>query len=99
MPSPVSSFPFARPSAGRSELGLVLPVGGPTEKNKLIILARRLRPFDARGLRAELETVLSGKGASDRINVAVTHLAGSAPGYLDYSFSSAEEEPRCEPKS
>jgi len=86
------------PTTGPFELSVVLPVEGPTEKNKLIILARRFRAFDAAGLRSELETALDGKQPSDRINVAVSFLARYAPGYLDYSFLSAEDEVECEPR-
>ena len=94
---PVTKAP-PTPATSPSELSLVLPVEGPTEKNKLIILARRLRPFDANALRTGLETALIGASPAERINVAVTYLSGSAPGYLDYSFLSAEGDPECQPR-
>lgn len=101
--SGIKVFPpetFGRPAengAAAKGLSLVIPVSGPAEKNKLIILARRLRPFDTRALRADLDAAIAGKDAAERINVAVSHLVGSAPGYLDYSFLTAEGDAKCEP--
>lgn len=79
-----------------ADLSVRLPIKGPDEDNKLIILARRLWPFDAAALRAELEAVIAGKAETERINASVAYLAARMPGYLDYSFRSATGEPSCD---
>lgn len=75
----------------------VLPVEGPSEKNKIVILARRSGPFEPDALRRALEDAIAGKPAAQRINAAVAYLAKRAPGYLDYSFLSSEGELPCSP--
>jgi hypothetical protein len=80
-------------------LSIQIPVGPPAEENKVIILARRLLGFDADDLLDELEEVIADKPPSARINAVVSHLAGRAPGYLDYSFMSAEGELPCAEES
>ena len=78
-------------------LSIVLPIEGPTEENKIIVLARRVFPFDTADLRQELEMVIAGEPPAARINAVVSHLAGWAPGYLDYSFMSADADVECAP--
>jgi hypothetical protein len=80
------------------DLSAILPIQGPQEKSKLIILVRKMRPFDVKALRDELASALAGKPPAERINTAVTRLAAYAPGYLDYSFQSIEGESACDPK-
>jgi len=77
------------------ELSIALPVSGPDEHNKIIILARRLLPFDAAGLQKRLNHEIAGLPPARYINRAVSFLAGQAPGYLDYSFLSLAREPAC----
>lgn len=79
------------------ELSAVIPIDGPTERNKIIIMARKLRPFDSGALRKELEALLADKPVSERINTAVAYLSARVPGYLDYSFLSTEGNAACEP--
>ncbi len=71
---------------GAPEASIRLPVRDVEETNKLIVLARRLWPFDTEALRTHLEGALKGKPPSERINAAVNALVKEAPGYLDYSF-------------
>ncbi len=77
------------------EISVALPVEGPAEKNKVIVLARRAFPFNSRKLRQGLEQALARVQPAQYVNAAVSHLAGEAPGYLDYSFLSVKGEPEC----
>lgn len=88
----------SRPATGPGEIALVIPVSGPEERNKLIVLARRAFPIDTADLRRRLEEVLTGKPEAERINSVVAYLAHRYPGYLDYSFLSAKEDVTCEPQ-
>ncbi|MGH6816333.1 MAG: hypothetical protein ACREC6_11575, partial [Hyphomicrobiaceae bacterium] len=86
------------PEAEAGKLSLVLPIDGLTEKNKLIVLARRLTAIDAADLKVKLETPVAGKSPDERINAVVAYLASFAPGYLDYSFLSTQEPQPCAPR-
>ena len=86
--------PSATPSS-TTELLLGLPVTGPSERTKLIVLAKRASAFDAAGLRKNLEAAVAGKPEAERINAATAVLARAAPGYLDYSFRSVETDFPC----
>ncbi len=90
----VGSAPRDAESADKL-LSIVLPIEGPTEENKVIVLARRLFPFDTADLRQELEMVIADEPPAARINAVVSYLAGRAPGYLDYSFISADADVEC----
>lgn len=76
-------------------ISVVLPIRGPTEESKLIILVRKLRSFDTNKLRGDLNAVIEPVEPGRRINAGVTYLSGYAPGYLDYSFVAADEEIEC----
>jgi hypothetical protein len=80
------------------DLSAVLPIVGPREKSKLIVLVRKLSPFDTKALHDFLTSALIGRQPAERINTVVTRLAGFAPGYVDYSFQSVEDETECAPK-
>ena len=75
--------------------GLSLPIKGPAEAGKLVVLARRTGPFDTEALRARLAAAVEGKAPAERINAAVNSLVKEAPGYLDYSFQTVEGKPDC----
>jgi hypothetical protein len=96
-PVSLTEHATARPLDVSWQLTAVIPVDAPGEKNKLIILARRLQPFDSAALRHDLEAALEGRPASQRINTVVAQLAGYVPGYLDYSFLSADGDVACDP--
>lgn len=89
---PPQSWGGARPDDGG---GLSLPIKGPAEAGKLVVLARRTGPFDTEALRARLAAAVEGKAPAERINAAVNCLVKEAPGYLDYSFLTVEKEPDC----
>jgi hypothetical protein len=78
-------------------INIALPIEGPAEKSRLILLVQRSRAFDVNALRQEISSAIAGKAESERINVVVTKLSGRAPGYLDYSFRTAEGDVVCEP--
>jgi hypothetical protein len=78
---------------GRS---IAFAVTKPAEPNKVIIIARRLREFDAGALERELADATAGKPANQRINAVVVYLSGRVPGYLDYSFLGVEGDATCE---
>jgi hypothetical protein len=86
-----------RPTEAKDfDMSAVVPIVGPQEKSKLIILVRRLRAFDTRALHEQLSAALADKRPSERINTVVTRLAGATPGYIDYSFRSVEDQAECD---
>lgn len=80
---------------GSSPITLAIPIEGPEEKNKLIVLARKLRSFNSDGLRKSLNELIAGVPPDQIINQAVSYLSAQAPGYLDYSFMSVGKEYSC----
>jgi hypothetical protein len=88
-----------RPHVGtlQYQISAVVPVVPPAETSKLFVLAKRIVPFDADAVRVSLEAVTRPHPPHQRINAAVTFLARLAPGYLDYSFKSADGDVECKP--
>jgi hypothetical protein len=86
------------PLQSKSELSVDVPIEGPSERVKLIVLARRGWPTNADSLRTALAAALKDKPENERINAATTYLSRSAPGYLDYTFRSVEDVTTCEPQ-
>lgn len=82
-------------SALAQGLSVAFAIKPPAEPNKVIVLARRIWPFDTDRLSRDLDAVTAGKPLAQRINTVVTYLAGRAPGYLDYSFISVDGDPVC----
>ncbi len=77
------------------ELSVALPVTGPAESNKIIILARRLSPFNVEALQQGLTKEIADVPPARYVNRTVSYLSQQAPGYLDYSFLSVVKEPEC----
>ncbi len=80
-------------STGAADVSI--PITAPKEENKVIVLARRILPFDTQALRHKIAAAIEGKAPADRINAAVNILVQESPGYLDYSFMTVEGEPEC----
>ncbi len=78
------------------EFDVALPISGPKEKNKLIVIARRLQAFDPDKLRQKLDKISTGRPKNERINIVVAHLTNRYPGYLDYSFLSTTGDLPCD---
>lgn len=75
---------------------LAIPIQGPKEENKLVIIAQRLLAFDNNRIRKDLTKIAADGPASELINRVVNHLSEQAPGYLDYSFLSIGKDESCQ---
>lgn len=78
-------------------LSVALPIEGPPERTKLVVLSKRGSPFDAAQVRKTIEEATAGKIENERINAATAALTRLAPGYIDYTFRSAEGDVSCAP--
>ncbi|WP_161776202.1 hypothetical protein [Polycyclovorans algicola] len=58
----------------------------PAEDNLLVVLAQRLRPWDATALQAELQAVLMPLQATERLSAARNWLSRQGSGHLEYLF-------------
>jgi len=82
-------------SGGEREVSARLSIKDAEESNKLVILARRGKPFDTEALRSRLSAIIANTAPPDRINAVVNAVVGDAPGYLDYSFLTAKGQSKC----
>ena len=86
-------------AAGREPTGglsVALPLKGPREENKLIILASRIWSVDPERLRERFGRVYEKAPAGSKINAVVAAASQAAAGYLDVSFMTVTEPLPCE---
>lgn len=90
----LSGRPVKTPE-GEIVWGLRVNVEPPAEEMKIILLGRRLLPFDIEAVKRGLNEVMTAAPREMRINAAMSRLAKIPAGKLDYSFHAVEKLEDC----